>query len=187
MNLDVSRFCSCTCCSSRLTKEQAMYYFLNGYTAKVAGTERGVTEPKPEFSACFGAPFMPLHPGEYAKLLGEKIEKHDAKVWLVNTGWTGGPAGVGSRMKLGYTRKMVTAVLNGDLDNVETEPESFFGLNIPKHVPGVPDEVLNPRGTWEDTAAYDAQASKLVDMFIENFEQFKDGVTAAIREAGPKK
>ena len=172
---------------SRLTKEQAMYYFLNGYTAKVAGTERGVTEPKPEFSACFGAPFMPLHPGEYAKLLGEKIEKHDAKVWLINTGWTGGPAGVGHRMKLGYTRKMVTAVLNGDLDSAETVKEPFFGLSIPKHVAGVPDEVLNPRGTWTDKGAYDAQASKLVDMFIENFKQFEDGVTEAIKQAGPQK
>jgi phosphoenolpyruvate carboxykinase (ATP) len=172
---------------SRLSKEQAMYYFLNGYTAKVAGTERGVTEPKPEFSACFGAPFMPLHPGEYAKLLGEKIEKHDVKVWLINTGWTGGPAGVGSRMKLGYTRKMVTAVLNGDLEGVETVEEPFFGLHIPKHVEGVPDEVLNPRGTWADKDAYDAQASKLVDMFIANFKQFEDGVTEEIRQAGPKK
>ncbi len=172
---------------SRLTKAQAMYYFLNGYTAKVAGTERGVTEPKPEFSACFGAPFMPLHPGEYAKLLGEKIEKHDAKVWLVNTGWTGGPHGVGSRMKLAYTRKMVTAVLNGDLDDVETEPEPFFGLHIPKHVPGVPDEILNPRDTWADKEAYDAQATKLVNMFVDNFEQFKDGVTAEILAAGPQK
>ncbi len=172
---------------SRLTSAQAMYHFLSGYTAKVAGTERGITEPKPEFSACFGAPFMPLHPGEYAKLLGEKIEKHDAKVWLVNTGWTGGPAGVGSRMKLGYTRKMVTAVLNGDLDDVETVEEPFFGLHIPKHVEGVPDEVLNPRGTWADKDAYDAQASKLVDMFIANFKQFEDGVTEEIRQAGPKK
>ena len=172
---------------SRLTKAQAMYYFLNGYTAKVAGTERGVTEPRPEFSACFGAPFMPLHPGEYAKLLGEKIEKHKAKVWLVNTGWTGGPHGVGSRMKLAYTRQMVTAVLNGNLDDVETFAEPFFGLRIPKHVPGVPDEVLDPRGTWADTAAYDAQASKLVDMFIENFKQFEDGVTKEILLAGPQK
>jgi phosphoenolpyruvate carboxykinase (ATP) len=171
---------------SKLTKEQAMYYFLNGYTAKVAGTERGVTEPKPEFSACFGAPFMPLHPGEYAKLLGEKIEKHEAKVWLVNTGWTGGPYGVGNRMKLAYTRKMVTAVLNGDLDDVETFREPFFGLHIPKHVPDVPDEVLDPRGTWEDKEAYDTQAKKLVAMFVENFKQFEDGVTEDVRKAGPQ-
>ncbi|MCP4423674.1 MAG: phosphoenolpyruvate carboxykinase (ATP) [Chloroflexi bacterium] len=172
---------------SRLTKAQAMYYFLNGYTAKVAGTERGVTEPRPEFSACFGAPFMPLHPGEYAKLLGEKIEEHDAKVWLINTGWTGGPHGVGSRMKLAYTRKMVTAVLNGDLDDAETFPEPFFGLNVPKQVEGVPSEVLNPRDTWVDKEAYDAQAAKLVDMFAENFKQFEDGVTEEIKQAGPQK
>jgi phosphoenolpyruvate carboxykinase (ATP) len=172
---------------SKLTKAQAMYHFLSGYTAKVAGTERGVTEPRPEFSACFGAPFMPMHPGVYAKLLGEKIEEHDAKVWLVNTGWTGGPFGVGSRMKLGYTRKMVTAVLNGELENVETFEEPFFGLQIPKHVSGVPDDVLNPRTTWADTAAYDAQAGKLVDMFVANFKQFEEGVNQEIVNAGPRK
>lgn len=171
---------------SRLTKAQAMYHFLSGYTAKVAGTERGVTEPQPNFSACFGAPFMPLHPGEYAKLLGEKIDKHDAKVWLVNTGWTGGPHGVGSRMKLAYTRRMVTAVLNGELNDVETEIEPFFGLQIPKHLEGVPDEVLNPRNTWADQAAYDAQAQKLVGMFVENFKQFEAGVTQDIKDAAPK-
>ncbi|MBE2197349.1 MAG: phosphoenolpyruvate carboxykinase (ATP) [Anaerolinea sp.] len=171
---------------SRLTKAQAMYHFLSGYTAKVAGTERGVTEPQPNFSACFGAPFMPLHPGEYAKLLGEKIDKHDAKVWLVNTGWTGGPHGVGSRMKLAYTRRMVTAVLNGELNDVETEIEPFFGLQIPKHLEGVPDEVLNPRNTWADRTAYDVQAQKLVGMFVENFKQFAAGVTQDIKDAAPK-
>ena len=171
---------------SRLTKAQAMYHFLSGYTAKVAGTERGITEPQPNFSACFGAPFMPLHPGAYAKLLGEKIDAQDAAVWLVNTGWTGGPAGVGSRMKLAYTRKMVTAVLNGDLDNVETTAEPFFSLHIPNHIEGVPDGVLNPRDTWTDKDAYDAQAKKLVDMFVENFKQFEAGVTQEIKDAGPK-
>lgn len=172
---------------SKLTKEQAMYHFLSGYTAKVAGTERGVTEPKPEFSACFGAPFMPMHPGRYADLLGGKVDEHDSKVWLINTGWTGGPAGVGSRMKLAYTRRMVTAILNGELDDVETFTEPFFNLAVPKEIDGVPSAVLNPRDTWEDGEAYDAQASKLVDMFIENFKQFEDGVTDAIKAAGPKK
>ncbi|MFQ5420224.1 MAG: phosphoenolpyruvate carboxykinase (ATP), partial [Anaerolineae bacterium] len=171
---------------SKLTNAQAMYHFLSGYTAKVAGTERGITEPKPNFSACFGAPFMPLHPGAYAKLLGEKIEKHGAHVWLINTGWTGGPYGVGNRMKLAYTRLMVQAALAGDLNDVEMFTESFFGLAIPKEIDGVPTEVLNPRNTWEDGAAYDAQAAKLVQMFHDNFKQFADGVTTEIREAGPQ-
>jgi phosphoenolpyruvate carboxykinase (ATP) len=170
---------------SKLTREQAMYHFLSGYTAKVAGTEQGVTDPIPNFSACFGAPFMPLHPGEYARLLGDKAEKHDANVWLVNTGWTGGPFGVGKRMKLAYTRAMVTAALNGDLDDVETETEPFFGLNIPRSVEGVPDEVLNPRNTWADKEAYDAQANKLAAMFVQNFKQFEDGVSQAVIDAGP--
>ncbi|GAB4264084.1 MAG: phosphoenolpyruvate carboxykinase (ATP) [Candidatus Promineifilaceae bacterium] len=171
---------------SKLTKEQAMYHFLSGYTAKVAGTEQGVTEPVPNFSACFGAPFMPLHPGEYAKLLGEKIEKHNVNVWLVNTGWTGGPYGEGSRMKLAYTRRMVTAALNGELDNVETVEEPFFGLQIPVAVEGVPSEVLNPRQTWADPARYDAQAAKLAAMFVENFKQYESGVLPEIIAAGPK-
>jgi phosphoenolpyruvate carboxykinase (ATP) len=171
---------------SRLTKEQAMYHFLSGYTAKVAGTERGVTEPQPNFSACFGAPFMPLHPGEYARLLGERIDEHGANVWLVNTGWTAGPYGTGHRMKLAHTRRMVSAALKGELDDVETQEEPFFGLHVPKHIEGVPDEVLMPRGTWDDPEAYDKQAKKLVGMFKENFEQFADGVSQAIRDAGPK-
>ncbi len=171
---------------SRLTNAQAMYHFLSGYTAKLAGTERGVKEPQPNFSVCFGAPFMPLHPGRYAKLLGEKLEKYDSKVWLVNTGWTGGPYGVGQRMKLAYTRRMVSAALSGELDNVETFIEPFFGLHIPSHIEGVPDEALNPRNTWADGAAYDAQAAKLANMFVENFKQFAEGVTADIRAAGPQ-
>jgi len=170
---------------SRLTPEQAMYHFLSGYTAKVAGTEQGVTEPKPEFSACFGAPFMPLHPGTYARLLGEKIEKHDAKVWLVNTGWTGGPYGEGHRMHLAHTRRMVAAALGGELDETETFEHPVFGLNVPQHVAGVPDEVLNPQDTWEDKAAYDEQTAKLAEMFAKNFEQFAGEVSEAIREAGP--
>ncbi|NJN55841.1 MAG: phosphoenolpyruvate carboxykinase (ATP), partial [Anaerolineae bacterium] len=170
---------------SRLTRPQAMYHFLSGYTAKVAGTERGITEPQPNFSTCFGAPFMPLHPGVYAKLLGEKIDKHNAQVWLVNTGWTGGPYGTGNRMKLAYTRTMVAAALEGKLDDVAYETEPFFGLQIPTQVPNVPEEVLNPRYTWADKSAYDAQARKLVGMFIENFKQFAAGVTEEIKAAGP--
>lgn len=172
---------------SRLSKSQAMYHFLSGYTAKVAGTERGVTEPKPEFSACFGAPFMPLHPGEYARILGEKIDEHGSQVWLVNTGWTGGPYGVGHRMKLAYTRRMVSAALAGELDEVETSTEPFFNLEVPVHVEGVPDEALNPRGTWDDPESYDEQAAKLVGMFVKNFEQFEDGVTEEVRAAGPNR
>lgn len=171
---------------SKLTKEQAMYHFLSGYTAKVAGTERGVTEPMATFSACFGAPFMPRHPGEYAKLLGERIEEHGSNVWLVNTGWTGGPYGVGNRMKLSYTRAMVTAALAGELDKVAFETEPFFGLSIPKQIATVPDGILNPRATWEDSSAYDAQAVKLVEMFVKNFKQFEDGVAAEIVAAGPQ-
>lgn len=170
---------------SKLSNAQAMYHFLSGYTAKVAGTERGVKEPQPNFSVCFGAPFMPLHPGRYAELLGQLIEKHGAKVWLVNTGWTGGPYGVGSRMKLAYTRQMVTSALNGALDNVETFTHPIFGLEIPAHIENVPDAILNPRNTWQDGAAYDAQAHKLAEMFVQNFKQFEDGVTAEIRAAGP--
>ena len=163
-----------------------MYHFLSGYTAKVAGTERGITEPQPNFSTCFGAPFMPLRPGVYAELLGEKIRKHDAKVWLVNTGWTGGPHGVGRRMKLAYTRRMITAALNGELDDVPMLEEPFFGLQVPQHVPDVPDDILLSRNTWSDKDAYDAQASKLVGMFKANFKQFDDLVTEEIKAAGPR-
>lgn len=158
---------------SKLTAEQAMFHFLSGYTAKLAGTERGVTEPKATFSACFGAPFLALHPSVYAKMLGEKIETHGAKVWLVNTGWTGGPYGVGERMNLAHTRAMVRAALPGKLDNVATEADPIFGLHIPVEVPGVPTEVLKPRGTWSDKAAYDEQAQKLADMFEKNFEKYR--------------
>jgi phosphoenolpyruvate carboxykinase (ATP) len=172
---------------SRLTEEQAMYHFLSGYTAKVAGTEKGVTEPKVTFSTCFGAPFMPLHPGVYAGLLGEKMKRHDAKVWLLNTGWTGGPVGTGQRIKLAYTRRMVTAALGGELDRVETWVDPIFGLQVPKHVEGVPDEVLRPRDTWKDPAAYDAKASQLADMFAENFKKYESGVSEEVKAAGPGK
>jgi phosphoenolpyruvate carboxykinase (ATP) len=170
---------------SRLTPEQAMFYFLSGYTAKVAGTERGVKEPQPTFSACFGAAFLSLHPGVYADMLGRKIEEHGSRVWLVNTGWTGGPYGVGSRMKLGYTRAMVRAALAGELDGVETAEAPFFGLQVPTSVPGVPAEVLLPRETWQDRDAYDARAAELAEAFRKNFEQFADRVPEAVRDAGP--
>ncbi len=170
---------------SRLTREQAMYQFLSGYTAKVAGTERGVTEPRATFSACFGAPFLPLPPSVYAKLLGEKIERHDARTWLINTGWTGGPYGVGHRMKLRHTRAMVTAILEDRLNDVATQPDPIFGLHIPVRVPNVPDEVLNPRSTWADANAYDEQARRLASMFRDNFEKYAGDVSAAVRDAGP--
>jgi phosphoenolpyruvate carboxykinase (ATP) len=170
---------------SRLTREQAMYHFLSGYTAKVAGTERGINEPQPNFSACFGAPFMPLHPGVYARMLGEKIEEHEATVWLLNTGWTGGPYGTGRRMELAYTRRLVTAALNGQLEQAETFNFPVFDLAVPAHVEGVPDHVLDPRNTWADPVAYDQQRAKLARMFAENFRQFADGVSQPIRDAGP--
>jgi len=172
---------------ARLSPAQAMYHFLSGYTAKVAGTERGVTEPNAAFSACFGAPFLPLHPNTYAALLGEKIARHGVQGWLVNTGWSGGPYGVGQRMRLGLTRAMVRAALAGKLDRIPTAAEPVFGLEVPLHVPGVPEDVLLPRATWRDPAAYDAQATKLAQMFRQNFEQFQDQVHAAVREAGPSR
>ncbi|HET7790199.1 MAG TPA: phosphoenolpyruvate carboxykinase [Gemmatimonadales bacterium] len=170
---------------ARLTPAQAMYHFLSGYTAKVAGTERGVTEPKETFSACFGAPFLPRHPNAYATLLGERIGRHGVQCWLVNTGWTGGGYGTGQRMRLSHTRTIVRAALAGKLDRVETTREPVFGLEVPRHVPGVPDEVLLPRATWRDPGAYDAQAKRLAEMFRKNFAQFQDQVHAAVREAGP--
>jgi phosphoenolpyruvate carboxykinase (ATP) len=149
-----------------------MYFFLNGYTAKVGGTEKGVTEPKSVFSACFGQPFLPLRPKVYAELLGKKIDEHGSKVWLINTGWTGGAYGVGSRMKLGFTRAMIHAAFDGQLDGVAFETDPIFGLHIPSECPNVPSDLLNPRNTWSDKAAYDAQATKLHGMFEENAKQF---------------
>ena len=172
---------------ARLTPAQAMYHFVSGYTAKVAGTERGVTEPKETFSACFGAPFLPLHPHVYAEMLGERIAEHGVQCWLVNTGWTGGPFGVGNRMRLSHTRAMIRAALSGGLDRVPVRREPVFGLDVPQHVPGgVPDTVLDPRGTWTDPSAYDAQATRLAGLFRKNFEQFAERVHGAVREAGPK-
>ena len=171
---------------ARLTREQAMYYFLSGYTAKVAGTERGVTEPQATFSACFGAVFLVWHPTKYADMLGELLERHGSHVWLVNTGWTGGPYGVGTRMKLSYTRTMVRAAIDGALDDVVTAKDPIFGLDVPQDVPGVPGEIMNPRGTWPDGAAYDTQARKLAEMFRQNIEKFGDRVDARIKAAGPR-
>jgi phosphoenolpyruvate carboxykinase (ATP) len=170
---------------ARLTPDQAMYHFLSGYTAKVAGTERGVTEPSATFSSCFGAPFLPLHPGEYAKMLGERISKHGARVWLVNTGWTGGAYGTGHRMKLAHTRAMVTAALSGALDRAEFVTDPVFGIEVPTAVPGVPSDVLTPRNTWADQAAYDAQAKKLAEMFRKNFAGFEKQVPDSVAKAGP--
>ena len=171
---------------ARLTPEGAMYHFLSGYTARVAGTERGVTEPKATFSTCFGAPFLPLNPNVYAKMLGERIASHKSRVWLVNTGWTGGPYGVGSRMKIAYTRAMLTAALNGQLDNVKYHRHEIFNLDIPATCPGVPDSVLDPRSTWPDKNAYDEQAKKLAGMFVENFKTFERDVDVAVKAAGPR-
>jgi len=171
---------------SRLTPEQAMYHFLSGYTAKVAGTERGVTEPEATFSTCFGAPFMVLHPGVYAKLLGEKMEQHKAQCWLVNTGWSGGPYGEGERMKIKHTRAMIRAILNGSLAGVETKPDPIFGVGVPVSCPDVPAEFLIPRNTWKDPEAYDRKAADLARRFNKNFEKYSDGVTEEVRAAAPK-
>ncbi len=171
---------------SRLTPQAAMYHFLSGYTAKVAGTEKGVTEPKATFSTCFGAPFLPLAPGRYAKMLGERIAKHGSRVWLVNTGWTGGPYGVGKRMKIAYTRAMIKAALSGALDRVAYETDPVFRLDVPTSCPDVPADVLNSRSTWPNPADYDAQAAKLARMFVDNFKTFENDVDPNVVKAGPK-
>jgi phosphoenolpyruvate carboxykinase (ATP) len=171
---------------ARLTPEQAMYHFLAGYTAKLAGTERGVTEPKATFSTCFGAPFMTRHPSVYATMLGDRLRAGNVRVWLVNTGWTGGPYGVGSRMALAQTRAMVKAALAGDLDDTEMRVDPVFGLHVPIQVPGVPADVLDPRKTWPDKDAYDAQAAKLAGMFKKAFQQFEAHVPEEVRAAGPR-
>jgi phosphoenolpyruvate carboxykinase (ATP) len=171
---------------SKLSPEQAMYHFISGYTAKVAGTERGVTEPEATFSACFGAPFMPRHPSVYAELLGKKIAEHGVDCWLINTGWTGGPYGTGHRMKIGHTRAMVHAALDGSLNDVEFVEDPIFGVSVPTSCPDVPAEVLVPKKTWDDPEAYDKQAKKLARMFADNFEQFADVAADEIKAAGPK-
>jgi len=171
---------------AKLTREQAMYYFLSGYTAKVAGTERGVKEPQATFSSCFGAVFLVWHPWKYAEMLGRLIEEHGSDVWLVNTGWTGGAYGVGSRMKLSHTRAMVHALLRGDLTKAKTVADPVFGLAVPTEISGVPKAVLQPRDTWKDHTAYDAQAKKLAGMFQENFKKFESFVSDAVKKAGPR-
>jgi phosphoenolpyruvate carboxykinase (ATP) len=171
---------------ARLSREQSMYYFLSGYTAKVAGTERGVTEPQATFSSCFGAVFLVWHPWKYAEMLGRLIDEHNPGVWLLNTGWSGGPFGVGKRIKLAYTRAMVHAALGGRLDSTQTTTDPIFGLTVPTSVPDVPSEVFRPRDTWPDPKAYDAQARKLAEMFRKNFEKFGGLVSDAVKAAGPR-
>jgi phosphoenolpyruvate carboxykinase (ATP) len=171
---------------TKLTPSQTMYHFLSGYTAKVAGTEKGVTEPQATFSTCFGAPFMTQRPIVYADLLCKKITKHKVNCWLINTGWTGGPYGVGERMKIAHTRAMVNAALNGLLDDVDFVEDPVFGVEVPTACPDVPAEVLMPRGTWSDGKDYDEQARKLAGMFVENFKQFEEDVSEEVRAATPR-
>ncbi|MEW9670902.1 phosphoenolpyruvate carboxykinase (ATP) [Ammoniphilus sp. 3BR4] len=170
---------------SKLTKEQAMYHFLSGYTSKLAGTERGVTEPEATFSTCFGSPFLPLPPRVYAEMLGEKMEKHHTQVYLLNTGWTGGAYGVGKRMDLSYTRRMVSAAINGELDHTELTADPIFKLRIPKKISGVPSEVLQPKNTWSNPDEYDLKAKDLASRFVRNFQKF-EGIGQDIVDAGPK-
>ncbi|MDC0946133.1 phosphoenolpyruvate carboxykinase (ATP) [Nitrospinaceae bacterium] len=172
---------------SKLTPEQAMYHFISGYTAKVAGTEKGMSrEPTAIFSTCFGAPFMSLHPSVYADMLGERIDKHKVSCWLVNTGWTGGAYGVGKRIEIKYTRAMIKAILEGQLDNVETETDPVFGIQIPLVIKGVPKEYLFPRNTWKNPEAYDEKANELANQFIENFKEYENNVDKKILDASPK-
>mgnify|MGYP003109971294 FL=1 len=172
---------------SKLTPGQAAYHFISGYTAKVAGTEAGIDEPLPSFSACFGAPFMPLHPTKYAEMLSAKMKESGVNVWLINTGWTGGPYGTGRRMKLKYTRAMITAALNNQLEDVAYEKHPIFGLNMPKECPNVPDDVLNPKETWEDKSAYDTKAETLAKSFKTNFEKFEAYANEEILSGAPIK
>jgi len=171
---------------SQLSPQQAMYYFLSGYTAKVAGTERGIKEPQATFSACFGEPFLPLHPNVYAKMLGDKIRRHGPRVWLINTGWTAGPYGEGHRIAIPHTRAMVTAALGHKISSGAGAPDPIFGLQVPDEVPGVPTELLTPRTTWTDSAAFDRQAAKLSEMFRENFRRYEDQVSDEVRAAAPR-
>jgi len=171
---------------SKLTRGQAMFHFISGYTAKVAGTEAGVTEPQTTFSACFGAPFMPLHPTKYAEMLGDKMDESNVNVWLINTGWSGGEYGVGDRISLKYTRAMISSILNGELEGVEYKKHEVFGLNMPTSCPNVPDEILSPKNTWTDKNAYDKKANELADAFNKNFAQFADYANEEILDAAPK-
>jgi phosphoenolpyruvate carboxykinase (ATP) len=170
---------------ARLTPDQAMYHFLSGYTAKVAGTEIGVTEPEATFSTCFGAPFMPRHPSVYGNLLKERIARGNVDCWLVNTGWTGGKYGVGKRMPIKATRALLNAALDGSLKNAEFRKDPYFGFDVPVEVPGVDSSILNPRDTWADKDEYDATAAKLVGLFIDNFAKFETHVDQSVKEAAP--
>jgi len=171
---------------SKLSAGQAMYQFVCGYTAKVAGTEAGVIEPTSTFSACFGAPFLPLHPVQYAEMLGKKIREQKVNVWMINTGWSGGSYGIGSRIKLPYTRAMITAALEGELDNVEYEAHPIFGMMMPKECPNVPSEILNPRNTWADKNEYDIKAKDLAEQFIKNFSKYSSAAGKETLSAAPK-
>jgi phosphoenolpyruvate carboxykinase (ATP) len=171
---------------AKLTTEQALYYFLSGYTSKLAGTEKGLeAEPQTTFSTCFGAPFMPRHPSVYANLLGEKLTQHNTQVWLINTGWSGGPYGIGERIQLPYTRAMVSSALSGALDQIPTRPDPYFGLPVPISCPDVPDSLLNPLESYYDQTAYHQRASDLVQRFKTNFQQFAGNVSPEVVEAGP--
>ena len=171
---------------AKLSQQQAMYHFISGYTAKVAGTEVGVSEPQATFSACFGAPFLVWHPSKYAEMLAERLERHDARVWLVNTGWTGGAYGTGHRMDLPHTRAIIDAIHSGELRDAPTEIDPVFGFEVPTRAPEVPEEIMIPRNTWDDPAAYDAQRNKLAKLFVDNFEKYAEGSSQQIRDAGPK-
>ena len=170
---------------SKLTPEQAMYHFISGYTAKVAGTEQGVTEPSATFSACYGAAFIVHHPSVYAELLAQKVREHGSQIWLVNTGWSGGGHGVGQRMKLAYTRAIIDAIHDGSLEQASTQTDSVFGLAVPAKCAGVPDAILQPRQSWADTAAYDKTAQRLAELFHKNFAKYADGCSPEIAAAGP--
>jgi phosphoenolpyruvate carboxykinase (ATP) len=169
-----------------LTPQQAMYYFISGYTAKIAGTEAGIVEPQSTFSACFGAPFLPLHPFQYAKMLGEKIKSHEAKVWLINTGWTGGSYGTGTRIPLALTRAMIKAALGGELDQVKTETHPIFNFAMPVTCPGAPEEILDPKTTWADKNKYDQKAKQIATEFNANFEKYRKGTDDEVADAGPE-
>jgi phosphoenolpyruvate carboxykinase (ATP) len=171
---------------SKLTPGQAAFHFISGYTAKVAGTEEGITEPVVAFSACFGAPFMPLHPTKYADMLSDKMQQSNVNVWLINTGWSGGSYGVGKRMKLKYTRAMITAALNGELDNISFQNHEVFGLAMPTECPNVPQEILFPRNTWADKGTYDETANTLAGKFVKNFEKFADNASDEILAGAPR-
>jgi len=172
---------------SQLTPEQAMYHFVSGYTAKVAGTERGLgREPEATFSPCFGAPFMVMHPGVYANLLRDRMNEHEVTCWLVNTGWSGGPAGVGERMPIAYTRALIKAALDGSLQRAPMVEDPIFGMQVPTQCPGIPDQILRPRQTWRDKAQYDSQAKDLAHRFHEHFKPLSYGMDEVVQAAGPK-